>query len=133
MKNLLLVFLLVIFTIPGIGQSKNSLIFSNALEKDTKMVRAGTILTAIGGIALFTGNFMYWKAYNHDMNPPENKVKTSRTIMLGGLGFMAVGIPLWTTGKIKERHIRIEAQLINLKEYSPASGKALVCAVNINF
>ena len=90
------------------------------------MVRAGTILTAIGGAALFTGNIMYWKAYNHDSNPAENKVKTSRTIMLGGLGFMAVGIPLWTTGKMKERQIRIEAQLIKFKGYSSANGVGLV-------
>jgi hypothetical protein len=125
MKNLLLIFLCIIFTIPGKGQSKNTLIFSKALEKDTKMVKAGTVLTAIGGIALFTGNFMYWKAYNNDMNPPENKVKTSRSIMLGGLGVMAVGIPLWTTGKIKERHIKIEARLIKFKGYASANGVGL--------
>ena len=126
MKTLLIIFLFTIFTVSVNAQSKNSLIFSNALEKDTKMVRAGTILTAIGGAALFTGNIMYWKAYNHDSNPAENKVKTSRTIMLGGLGFMAVGIPLWTTGKMKERQIRIEAQLIKFKGYSSANGVGLV-------
>jgi hypothetical protein len=125
MKSLLLIFLLIIFTVPGKSQSKNSLIFSKALEKDTRMVRAGTILTAIGGVALFTGNVMYWKAYNNDMNPPGNKVKTSRNIMFGGFGVMAVGIPLWTTGKINERHIKIEAQLIRFKGYSAANGVGL--------
>jgi hypothetical protein len=126
MKNLLIIFFITIFTVSVNAQSKNSLIFSNALEKDTKMVRAGTILTAIGGVALLTGNFMFWKAYNHDSNPAENKVKTSRSIMLGGLGFIAVGIPLWTTGKMKERQIRIEAQLIKFKGYSSANGVGLV-------
>jgi len=27
--------------------------------------------------------------------------------MLGGVGLLAVGVPIWTIGRVKERHIEI--------------------------
>jgi hypothetical protein len=124
MKAQILVFLLAIFTISVNAQSKNSLIFSNNMMKYQKMERAGTALTVIGGLALFTGNIMYWKAYNDHSNngPSEDKLNTSRYIMIGGLGLMAVGIPLWAIGRTKEKHIKIAAELVSFKGLASASG-----------
>lgn len=114
MKKLIFFLLISIFTFQANAQSKNTLIFSNALEKDKKMQRAGTALMIIGGATFFTGNILYRKVYNDYSNgePPENKVNTYKYVMFGGLGVMAVGIPLWAIGTIKERQIRLDAQLV---------------------
>jgi len=42
--------------------------------------------------------------------------------MIGGLGLMSVGIPLWAIGKSKERHIRIDAELVKFKGLASANG-----------
>jgi hypothetical protein len=38
---------------------------------------------------------------------------------------MAVGIPLWAIGKSRERHIRIEAELVRFKDFASANGIGL--------
>jgi hypothetical protein len=45
--------------------------------------------------------------------------------MIGGLGLMAVGIPLWAIGKSKERHIRIDVELVKFKGLASANGIGL--------
>jgi len=91
------------------------------------MERTGTFLSIIGGVTLFAGNVMYWKLYNDNgtKEPPENKVDTYRYVMLGGLGLMAVGIPLWATGKVKERQIIINAELVKFKGLASVNGIGL--------
>jgi hypothetical protein len=49
----------------------------------------------------------------------------ARTLMIGGLGLMAVGIPLWAIGKTKERHLKIEAELVRFKGIASANGIGL--------
>jgi hypothetical protein len=46
--------------------------------------------------------------------------------MIGGLGLMSVGIPLWAIGKSKERHIRIDAELVKFKGLASANGVGLI-------
>jgi hypothetical protein len=124
MKTLILVFLLTIFTFSINAQRRSSTLYVNALKKYKNMERIGTALTAIGGVALFTGNVLYWKAYNDQANgePPKNKVDTYRYVMFGGLGLMAVGIPVWSAGKANERHIKIDAQLVRFTGFASANG-----------
>jgi len=123
MKTLTLFLLLAIFPVSLNAQSKGTMIFGTAQNKYLKMERAGTVLTAIGGVALFTGNFLYWKEY-HDRNNenPETKTNTYGKIMIGGIGLMAVGIPLLAIGKTKLRHIEIEARLVQFKGLASANG-----------
>jgi hypothetical protein len=127
MKNLILVLLLTIFTFSVKAQSKSSLIFEDALGKDKKMERIGTALTVIGGVTFFVGNLLYWKVYNDSANgePSGDKVNTYRGVMIGGLGLLAVGIPLWAIGKSKERHIKIEAELFKFKGLASVNGVGL--------
>jgi hypothetical protein len=127
MKTVILVLLLTIFTFSVKAQSKSSLIFEDALGKDKKMERIGTALTVIGGVTLFVGNLLYWKVYNDSANgePSGDKVNTYRGVMIGGLGLMSVGIPLWAIGKSKERHIRIDAELVKFKGLASANGVGL--------
>lgn len=124
MKSVLLVLLVVFFTGTVNAQSKNTLIFGEALSKYNKMERAGTALTIAGSVVLFTGNILFWKINNESDNGESAKTRMNsyKYIMLGGLGMMSVGIPLWTVGKTKERHIRIEADLIKYKGSSVANG-----------
>jgi hypothetical protein len=99
----------------------------DAYNRDKKMERIGTALTVIGGVTLFVGNVLYWKVYNEGANgePSGNKVNTYRGVMIGGLGLMAVGIPLWAIGKSKERHIRIDVELVKFKGLASANGIGL--------
>jgi hypothetical protein len=124
MKKPILVILLVIVTVSMNAQTEKSLIFGNAVAKYKKMETAGVVITVIGGVALFTGNILYWKTYNDYRNnePPKDKVNTFSNIMLGGIGLMAVGIPLWAIGKTKEKHITIEAELVKFKGLVSANG-----------
>jgi hypothetical protein len=75
-------------------------------------------------VTLFAGNVMYWKVYNDDgtSESQEDKVNQSVHIMLGGVGLMAVGIPLLTIGKTKEKNIRIEAKLDNFRGTASIKG-----------
>lgn len=127
MKTLIFVFSLAIFSYSVNAQSNSSLIFGTAVAKYKKAEITGTVLTVVGGVALFTGNVLYWKSYNdhNDGEPQENKVKTYGGIILGGLGFMAVGIPIWAVAKSKERHITIEAELVRFKGLASANGIGL--------
>jgi hypothetical protein len=127
MKNLFLVLLISFLTISLNAQSNNSLVFGKALGKYQKMEKTGTVLTILGGAALFTGNYLYWKVYNdRDTEEPSvGKAHTYRNIMIGGLGLMAVGIPLWSIGRANERHITIEAQIIKFNGYISANGAGL--------
>jgi hypothetical protein len=126
MKTIALFFTLVFITISANSQTKSSLIFSTAQDKYQKMQTTGTILTAIGGLAVFTGNILYWKVYNNpNQENPDAKAKKYGNIVLGGLGVMAVGIPLWAIGKSKLRHIQIEAQVVKFKGLASASGVGL--------
>lgn len=117
MKRLILICFFVFIVLAVEAQQKSPVIFGDALVKGKKMQRTGTVLTAIGGVTLFAGNIMYWKIYNDDgtSESQEDKVDTSVHVMLGGLGLMAVGIPLFAIGKTKERNIKIEARLTNYK------------------
>lgn len=127
MKKLCVVILLASITISASAQSKTSLVYRDALIKDQNMQKAGTVLIAVGGTALFIGNIMYWKVYNDYGNDdvPEGKVDKSVGIMVGGIGLMAVGIPLLTIGKSKERHLKIEASVFRYKSFASINGIGL--------
>jgi hypothetical protein len=127
MRNLFLSLILATLT-TTLNAQKSSMIYVNASVKYKRVETAGTVLTAVGGAALFTGNILFWKVYNGNDNkePREDKAARYGHIMLGGLGLMAVGIPLWATGRSKLRHIEIEAGLFNFK------GPASVNGVGIN-
>lgn len=127
MKPIILVLLLTIFTLSINAQGRRSTLYVDALKKYKTMEKIGTALTVVGGVALFTGNVLYWKAYHDQTNgePEKDKVNTYRYIMFGGIGLMAVGIPLWAVGKSKERHIQIEARLVKFKGFASANGIGL--------
>lgn len=124
MKTLILSLLLTLFTISVIAQSNSSIVFSTAQVKYQNMETAGVILTAVGGGALLFGNIMYWKIYNNGnkTEPNEDNATTYKRIMFGGLGVMAVGIPLLIIGRTNLRHIEISASLIKYKGISSANG-----------
>jgi hypothetical protein len=127
MKTLILVSLLTVFSLSINAQGRSSTLYVDAYNRDKKMERIGTVLTVIGGVTLFVGNVLYWKVYNEGANgePSGNKVNTYRGVMIGGLGLMAVGIPLWAIGKSKERHIRIDVELVKFKGLASANGIGL--------
>ena len=127
MKRIASICFFILFVFSALAQTRSPVIFGDALVKGRKMQRAGTVLTVIGGVTLFAGNIMYWNIYNDDGNSDsqEEKVDTSVHVMLGGLGLMAVGIPLLVIGKTKERNIRIEAKLFNYKGNAPINGIGL--------
>jgi hypothetical protein len=126
MKTITLFLTLAFITISANSQTKSSLVFSTAQDKYQKMQTTGIILTAIGGVALFTGNILYWKVYNNPNEvSPDTKAKKYGGIVLGGLGVMAVGIPLWAIGKSNLKHIQIEAQVVRFKGLASASGVGL--------
>jgi hypothetical protein len=124
-KSIIPLFLLAIFSFSVNAQSKNTVIFGDALLKDKRMEKIGTVLTVVGSITLFTGNILYWKSFNADGEPTGNKVRAYRDVMFAGAGLMTVGIPLWAIGKSRERHIRIEAELVKFKGFSSANGIGL--------
>ncbi len=127
MKKIIPLIFLMILTISAGAQSGSSLVYGNALIKDQNMQKAGTVLIAIGGVALFTGNIMYWKIYNDNRSSedPGKKVNTSVQMMVGGIGLMTVGIPLLVVGKSKERHLKIEAELVRYKNTASINGIGL--------
>ena len=88
------------------------------------MQKAGYVLTIIGGATFFAGNIMYKKVYNDSdrSEPPEDKLSTYRNVMFGGLGLMAVGIPIWAIGTIKERSISLDAELFKFQGTNYISG-----------
>ena len=49
-------------------------------------------------------------------------MNTYRDVMIGGLGLLAIGIPVWSAGKANERHIRIDAELVRFKGFASANG-----------
>lgn len=120
----LAVLMLFVTSVSLNAQNKNSLIFGNAKVKYKRMETTGTILTAVGGVTLLTGNILYWKTYNHPTaeGPNLNNAKTYSTMMAGGFGLMAVGVPLLTIGKINQRRIEIEAGLVRYKGLASANG-----------
>ena len=127
MQRIISICFFLFFVLSANSQTKSPLTFGDALAKNRKMQRAGTVLTVVGGVTLFAGNVMYWKMYNENDNsePPQDKVDTSVHLMLGGIGLMAVGIPLLTIGKTKERNIKIEARLDNIKGHASIQGIGL--------
>jgi hypothetical protein len=130
MKILFLFLLPAILSVSLNAQSKGTMIFGTAQNKYQKMERTGTIITAVGGVALFTGNILYWKAFNDRNNEsPEPKTKTYSAMMIGGIGLLAVGIPLLAIGKTNLRHIEIEARLVQFKGLASANG----IGVNVKF
>jgi hypothetical protein len=126
MKKLIFVLLLTGFAFSVFAQSKSTMVFGEAIIKDKRMERIGTILTVAGSGTLFAGNILYWRMYN-DYGNKESSGDTivARTLMMGGLGLMAVGIPLWAIGKTKERHIKIEAELVKFKGLASVNGIGL--------
>jgi hypothetical protein len=127
MKRILSIFLILLLAASLKGQSKGPVIFGDALSKNRKLQRGGTVLTIAGGVALFAGNVMYWNLYNETGTdePSVEKVNTSKYLMFGGLGLMAVGIPLLVIGKTKERSIKIEANLVNFNRSASIQGIGL--------
>jgi hypothetical protein len=127
MNKIILTWFLLFFVLSANGQSKNSLIFGNALARDKKMQRTGKTLTIIGGVAVFAGNIMYYEIYNDYGNktPPDAKLSTYRSVMIGGLGLMAAGIPIWVIGVVRERNITIEADLVRFKGAASVNGIGL--------
>jgi hypothetical protein len=126
MKTITLFLTLAFITISANSQTKSSLVFSTAQDNYQKMQTTGTILTAVGGLAVFTGNILYWKVYNNpNQENPDAKAKKYGEIVLGGLGVMAVGIPLWAIGKAKLRHIQIEARVVKFKGLASTNGLGL--------
>jgi hypothetical protein len=126
MKKLILILLLSGFAFSVFAQSKSSMIFGEAIVKDKRMERIGTVLTVVGSGTLFTGNILYWRMFNDSGNIESSGGKVAaRTLMIGGLGLMAVGIPLWAIGKTKERHLKIEAELVRFKGIASANGIGL--------
>ena len=125
MKTLLLALFLAVFTFSVTAQSKSPLTFGDALVRYKKMQRTGAVLSLLGGATFVAGNIMYWKVYNdyRDSEPPENQVKAYNRAMIGGIGIMSVGIPLWAVGKVKQRHIEIA--LIKFKGPELVSGIGL--------
>jgi hypothetical protein len=127
MKRIASTCFFILFVFSALAQTRSPLIFGDALVKGKKMQRAGTVLTVIGGVTFFAGNIMYWNIYNDDGNSEsqEDRVDTSVHVMIGGLGLMAVGIPLLVIGKTKERNIRIEAKVFNYKGNASINGIGL--------
>jgi hypothetical protein len=115
MKTLILLLLLTVSSFSAIAQGRSSTIYSDAFRRDKSMERIGSVLTVVGGISLFVGNLLYWKVYHDNSGTSSGNVNTYRGVMLGGLGLMVVGIPIWSYGKANERHIRIDAQLVRYK------------------
>jgi hypothetical protein len=130
MKTTILCLTIIFLTVTASAQNKSSMIFSTAQVKYQKMETIGTILTAAGGITLFTGNILYWKVYN-DRNEenPATKASKFKPIIFGGIGLLAVGIPLMANGKSKLRHIEIQARVVNFGSFASANGIGL----NIRF
>ena len=58
MKAFILVILFVTISVSGNAQSKNSLIYGDAVAKYKKMEITGTVLMVVGGVTFFTGNFL---------------------------------------------------------------------------
>jgi len=118
--------MLIGFAFSVFAQSKSTRIFGEAIIKDKRMERIGTILTVVGSGTLFAGNILYWRMYNDNGNRESSgDTVAARTLMMGGLGLMAVGIPLWAIGKTKERHIKIEAELVKFKGLASVNGIGL--------
>jgi di/tricarboxylate transporter len=126
MKKIIFVLLLTGFAFSVFAQSKSTMVFGEAIIKDKRMERIGTILTVAGSGTLFAGNILYWRMYNDNGNRESSgDTIAARTLMMGGLGLMAVGIPLWAIGKTKERHIKIEAELVKFKGLASVNGIGL--------
>jgi di/tricarboxylate transporter len=126
MKKLIFVLLLAGFAFSVFAQSKSTMVFGEAIIKDKRMERIGTVLTVAGSGTLFAGNILYWRMYNDNGNRESSgDTVAARTLMIGGLGLMAVGIPLWAIGKTKERHIKIEAELVKFKGLASVNGIGL--------
>ncbi len=124
MKKIIPAILLVICIFPARAQNQSSMVYSNALQKDQRLQTIGTIMTIVGGATLFAGNLMYRKVYNDYINTdvPQNKVTVAKDIMFGGAGLMVIGIPLLTIGRLKEQHLKIEAQVVRIKGYAYTGG-----------
>ena len=127
MKTFVLLLSLLIISIPLKAQTKSSRVFSSTQKKYENLEKTGTVLTAAGGIALLYGNIMYWKIYNtsNHSEPNENKATTYKHLMIGALGVLAVGIPLWAIGRTKLKHIEIEARVVRFNNLASANGIGL--------
>ena len=125
MKKLIAICCFVSFVHSLNAQSKNSLVFGDAVVKYKKMQTTGAVISIIGGATFIAGNIMYWKIYNDfGINePPGDRVKTYRQVMLGGVGLLAIGVPLWTIGRVKEK--RIEIGLVRYNRLYLANGIGL--------
>ena len=125
MKTFFLVLFLTIFTFSINAQGRGSKLFVDAIKRDKNMERIGTVLTVIGGTTLFIGNVLYWKVYHDNVSQSSDYVNAYRGAMLCGLGLIAVGIPIWSSGKSNERHLRIQAEVVKFKGLASAKGFGL--------
>jgi hypothetical protein len=127
MKKLFLILFISGLALSVFAQSKSSMIFGEAVIKDRRMESIGTVLTIVGSGTLFAGNIMYWRIYNESgiRESSGDKVAAYRTLIIGGLGLMAVGIPLWAIGKTRERHLKIEAKLVKFEGFASVNGIGL--------
>jgi hypothetical protein len=126
MKKLILILSLIILQLSGYSQSKSTMIFGEAIIKDKRMERIGTVLTVVGSCTLFAGNIMYWRMFNDSGNIESSGGKVAaRTLIIGGLGLMSAGIPLWAIGKTRERYLKIEAKLVKFEGFASVNGIGL--------
>ncbi len=127
MKTIIAVLLLAILSLSSRAQQQSSMVYSNALKKTMKLQKAGTVLTIVGGLTLFTGSYMYHRAYDKagSESVSQKKTDTARNFIYGGLGCLAVGVPVLTIGRTKERHLRIEAGIIKMPNEYYAGGIGL--------
>lgn len=127
---LMLVLSVWLFTIPLNAQNSNAKVFGKVMTKYRNLETAGTVLTVTGAAAFFAGNIMYWKMYNGgEGDPSKDKVRGYRNLMIGGLGLMTIGIPLWAVGKSKMKHLTIQAGLVKYRDVACSKG----FSINIRF
>jgi hypothetical protein len=125
MKTLFITLLLTIFTFSINAQGRSSKLFVDAIKRDKNMERIGTVLSVLGGTTLFVGNVLYWKVYHNNSTQSTDYVNAYRGAMLTGLGLIAIGVPIWSSGKANERHLKIQAEVVQFKGLASACGVGL--------
>lgn len=111
MKKLIAICSLIIFTVSGNAQingktdigSLNQEQLNLALEKANGRIRVGATLTGVGAAAGITGFVMY---SNYDLSLGD--MISGFLAMVGGIGLISAGIPIWITGSVRKSKIETE-------------------------
>jgi hypothetical protein len=117
MKAIILVLLITIFSVPINAQKKSKFTkeqLNIALVKANKLKKTGTVITLSGcvlditGIALIATAPVTGQDWGYFRGGYYNKYdwRGGWYVLLAGVGFTTVGIPLWSTGATKKRHIK---------------------------